>query len=559
MRSRRITDLLKFLNLLFFLILLNMISYRNFFRWDLTQEKRFSISKATKNILGELNDEVLVEVYLDGDLPPDFIRMRKSIEEILEEFRVYSNNNVKYKFIDPSSAVNAQSREKFFNSIAEKGIQPTDVFLNQNGSKIQKRILPGAVVSYGLGERGVMLFKGNSAAPPLVRLNQSIEGIEYELASAIETLYNDDPGTIALLAGNGEVDSLEIISLKSALAERYRIRSINLQEVEQITGADAIIMAKPSMPFTEAEKFKLDQYLMKGGKALFMVDMLNVNMDSLETGTFAFDRGLNLEDMFFKYGLRLNPDFIQDIISGATSIVVGNMGDQPQVQLMPWPFYPIINNFSDHLITRNLNAVIARFVGSIDTVKAVGINKTPLVFTSNYSRKLSSPVRVSVEDLKTKLQPGQMKDKNVPVGYLLEGHFTSLYKNRFPPPGISRSEIIIPESEQTQIIVLSDGDFGRNEINKRSGRPLELGYDQITQQSFGNLDFLLNSIDYLMDGEGLITARAKEIQMRPLDKVKIQEEKTKWQIVNILGPLAILLFFAVLKVYLRRRKYTNFG
>jgi len=558
MRSRRLTDILKFLNLLVFLLLLNTLSSHHFFRWDLTQEKRFSISKATRDILSQLNDEVLVEVYLDGDLPPGFERMKKSIQETLEEFKVYSNNKLKYRFIDPYQASNPQSREKFFNTIAQKGIQPTDVFDMQNGSRVQKRILPGAVVYYGLGERGVMLLKGNQAAPPEVKLNQSIEGIEYELASAIKTLYDDNSGTVTFLTGNGELDSLNIVSFKSALAERYRVHSMDLSRVEQIAGTQVIVIAKPAKTFSETDKFKIDQFIMKGGKALFMIDRLNVNMDSLVTGTFAFDRNLDLSDLLFRYGVRLNPDFIQDIVSGALPVVVGNMGDQPQVQVLQWPFYPILNNFSNHTITRNLNAVLARFVGSIDTVEATGITKTPLLFTSGYSRKLGPPVRVSVNEMKEQLKPDQMKDKNIPVGYLLEGKFTSLFKNRFIPQGIDNAVKIIPASKETGIIVLSDGDFCRNEISKTTGRAYELGYDPNTRQTFGNKDFLLNAVDYLMDGTGLITARAKQVQIRLLDKVKIDNGKTKWQIINLLGPLLLLVAFGMIRFYLRKKKYTNF-
>lgn len=559
MKSRKLTDILKFLNLLVLLILINTISSRHFFRWDLTGEKRFSISKATKDILGQLSDEVLVEVYLDGDLPPGFERMKRAIQETLDEFKVYSNGKLKFKFIDPYQASNAQSREKYFQSIAQKGIQPTDVFDTKNGNRIQKRILPGAVVYYGLGQRGVMLLKGNKAAPAEVKLNQSIEGIEYELASAIKTLVDDTPPTVTFLTGNGELDSLDIISLKSALSERYRVHTLDISTTDQISGTQVIVVAKPTKALSEADKFKIDQYLMKGGKALFMIDRLKVNMDSLVTGTFAFDRNLDITDLFFRYGVRLNPDFVQDIVSGGLPVVVGNMGDQPQVQVLPWPFYPILNNFSNHPITRNLNAVLGRFVGSIDTVKAENVTKTLLLSTSAYSRKLGSPVRVSVNEMKEELKPDQMKSHNIPVGYLLEGRFTSLFKNRFVPEGIDKSVSITPESKPTRMIVLSDGDFCRNEINKTTGRAYELGFDPDTNQTFGNLDFLLNSIDYLIDGKGLITARSKEVKIRLLDTVKVKDQRTTWQIINLILPLILLSLYGIIRFYLRKRKYSNFG
>jgi gliding-associated putative ABC transporter substrate-binding component GldG len=558
MNSRKVGDILKFLNLAVMLLLLNIMANRNFFRLDLTEEKRYSISTATKEILTSLDDNILVEVYLGGELPPAFERMQKSIREILEEFRIYSDYKVSFRFIDPEQAGNAQSRQNFFQSISEKGILPYDVFMNKDGNRIQKRILPGAVVSYGLAEKGVQLFKGNQSAAPEVRLNQSIEGIEYEIASTIKTITNDMVPAISFITGHGELDSINIISFRSTLSERYRVQSIDLPETIEIPNTDLIIIIKPVRAFSDQDKFKIDQYIMRGGRAMFLLDMLNVKMDSIQTGTFAFGYDLALQDLLFKYGVRLNQDLIQDVISGSQPIVIGSMGDQPQIQLMPWPFNPILNNFSAHLITRNLDAIYGRFVSSIDTVKATGVAKIPLLYTSAYTRRLSAPVRVSAEDLKIQLTPDQMNEKNIPVAYLLEGTFTSLYKNRFPPPGIDRDQEITGESGNTGIIVITDGDIARNEINSSTGRPMELGYDPYSRQMFGNMDFLLNAVDYLVDGKGLITARAKEVQIRPLDKVKIGEQKGFWQTLNLVTPLVLLFAYGIIRFYLRKRRYANF-
>lgn len=558
MNSRRIGDILKFLNLVVLLILVNLLAGKNFFRIDLTEEKRFSISDATKDILTSLDDNLLIEVYLDGDLPPGFERMKKSTREILEEFRIYSDNKVDYRFVDPESSGNAQARQNFFQQVSRKGILPYDVFMNKNGNRVQKRILPGAVVSYGLAERGVQLFKGNQAANPEVRLNQSIEGIEYELATAIKTITEDSSPSVAFITGHGELDSLDIASFRTTLQSSYRVKSLNLSGLEKITNTDLIIIAKPTLAFTDQDKFKLDQYIMNGGKALFLVDMMSVNLDSVQYGTYAFGFEHNLQDLLFKYGVRFNHDLVQDIISGVQPIVIGSMGEQPQIQLLPWPFNPILNNFSSHVITRNLDAVYARFAGSIDTVKAVGVTKTPLVFTSTYSRKLGPPVRVYAEDLKVPLNEDQMNLKNLPLAYLLEGTFTSLYINRFPPKGIDRNMPIIQESEPTSLIVISDGDIIRNEINSSNNRPMELGYDPYSRQMFGNMDFLLNAVDYLIDGKGLITARAKEIRIRPLDRVKLSEEKTYWQSINLLAPIILVVVFGFARYFLRKKRYANF-
>lgn len=556
--NKRWEDILTFLIAVVIVILANILSSRNFFRVDLTEEKRFSISEATKNLLMELDDVVYVEIYLDGNLPPAWERMKNAIVETLEEFRVYSDF-IQYRFVNPETAATANSRNEFIQNIALKGIQPLDIFLTDDGNRIRKRILPGVMVSYGVGEKGVQLFKGNSAVRPDEQLNQSIEGIEYELATAIYDLSKAEKKTIVLLKGHGELDSLDIISFKGTLNQKYKVIDLSLSKIQKISDVDLIIIAKPTKPYTPLDKYKLDQYIMNGGSAMFLLDLLSVDMDSAGTGTgtIAFPIELNLQDQLFKYGVRINYDYIQDIISGATPVVVGNIGDQAQVQVLPWPFYPIINNFSDHIITKNLNAVYTRFTGTIDTVKAEGISKTPLMFTSEYSRVITAPVLVDLNALKEKPDPSLFNKKNIPIAYLLEGQFTSLYKNR-PLPGDVNKADFKTDGLPSKIIVISDGDVVRNDRSNIDGRPLQLGFEQYSKNSFGNLDFLLNAVNYLTDDDGLINARAKVVRLRLLDKVRVARERTKWQVVNIIIPILLILSYGTIKFYFRRRRYTRF-
>ncbi len=554
--NRQWEDILKFLIAVVIIILANILSSRNFFRIDLTEEKRFSISEATKNLLREIDDVVYLEIYLDGDLPPAWERMQNAIVETIEEFRVYSDF-VQYRFVNPETAATASSRNEFIQSIALKGIQPLDVFLTERGNRIQKRILPGVLVSYGVGEKGVQLFKGNSAVRPDERLNQSIEGIEYELATAIHDLSKADKKTMALIKGHGELDSLDIISFKGSFNKKYNVIDLYLSEVQEITDVDLVIIAKPTKPYTPLDKYKLDQYIMNGGSAMFLLDLLSVDMDSAGLGTIAFPIELNLQDQLFKYGVRVNNDYIQDIISGVTPVVIGNIGEQAQVQVLPWPFYPIINNFSDHIITKNLNAVYTRFTSTIDTVKADGIRKTPLMFTSEYSRVLTAPVMVDLNALKEQPDQSVFNEKNIPVAYLLEGNFASLYKNRLLPGNVNNADFKA-DGLPSKIIVISDGDMVRNDRSNIDGRPLQLGFEQYSKNSFGNLDFLLNAVNYLTEGDGLINARAKEVRLRLLDKVRVAEERTKWQVINIIIPILLILCFGTIKFYLRRMKYTRF-
>ena len=549
-------DLLLLLNGVALVLLLNVISARSFFRIDLTSEKRFSISTATKDMLTDLDDVVTVEIYLEGDLPAGFRRMKRSIREVLDQFAAYSGGNVRFRFIDPYSIGNTDAVNNLIREIALKGVQPTDVFLTEGGERIQKRLLPGAVVSYGGGEQGVLLFKGNKAAPPEERLNQSIEGIEFELATAIYNLTRIERKAIGILSGHGELAGRSIADLRSSLSGDYIVSEVRATETD-LSDLDLLMVIKPQQSFTESEKFTIDQFLMKGGSLIYLIDKVGVDMDSVGTGTFSFPIDLNLQDQLFKYGVRINATLVQDIITGVTPIVTGNMGDQPQVQVLPWPYYPIINNFSDHIVTRNSDAVLLRFVNTIDTVRAPGVEKTPLLFTSGYSRSLAAPVRIALEDLREELPPEAFDKQNLPVAYLLEGTFRSLYANRMLPTEIAGTPVLA-ESPETKILVVSDGDIARNDINQNTGQALPLGFDPYSQETFGNLDFLRNSISYLLEDDGLINARSKQVAIRPLDKFRVEEERTKWQLINLILPVILVVIYGFGRYYLRKKKYTGF-
>jgi gliding-associated putative ABC transporter substrate-binding component GldG len=297
---------------------------------------------------------------------------------------------------------------------------------------------------------------------------------------------------------------------------------------------------------------------MKGGRVLFLIDKLEANMDSASVTNYAaFPYNLNLDDQLFKYGVRLNLDLVQDRSAGPYPVVTGEIDGKPQIQLMDWPFYPLINRYADHSITRNLDAVVTRFVSSIDTVKAQGVRKTPLLFTSQYSRTVTAPVQVNINDLRKNLKPEDFSKSFIPVGYLLEGKFTSLFKNRFLPDGVESSSFA-EGSGETKIIVVADGDLARNDVNPRSGQPQQLGFDPFLRYTFANTEFLMNAVAYLVQDDGIIEARTKEVKIRPLDKEKARSEKLKWQIINIALPLLILILYGIVRSGLRKRKFSSF-
>lgn len=557
-KSKRNNDILIFLACLAGIILLNVLATNFFFRVDLTEDQRYTIAPVTKQMLSRLDNEVVVDVYLEGDFPAGFKRLQQSVHETLDEFRIYADGNLRYNFIDPTEITDEEQRNEFYTSLAQKGIIPTNLRATEDGKQVERLVFPGAVIKYNGKEAAVNLLKGNLAASPDERLNQSVEGVEYELATAIRKIAFQGNKIIGYIAGQGELEQQQVTDLLGSLQEYYRVARGDLAQIPSLDGLDLIIVAKPTKPFTEADKYKIDQFIMKGGKAVFFVDPMYADMDSVGAGgMFALPYNLNLDDLLFRYGVRLNPNMVMDLNSGFIPLVTGYLGDKPQTEMINWRFYPLLNNFGDHPITRNLDAVYSKFVSTIDTVKADGIRKTPLVYTSNYSRILDAPVPLTLEEARIEVNPEQYKAGQQPVGYLLEGKFTSLFRNRKAPAGVQNTQVQ-EMGKESKIAVFSDGDLVRNDINARTGQAYELGFDRFNNVTFANKELAMNTVHYLLDSEGLINVRNKKIELRPLDKVRVREEKTYWQLLNLASPIILLGLFGVIRYYLRKRKYERF-
>jgi ABC-2 type transport system permease protein len=559
LESKKLGELLMLANAIVIVVLINILSSDYFFRVDLTEEKRYSIKQPTKEVLEGLDDDVHVDVYLYGELNPAFERFRKSIQETLDEFRIYSNNKVHYTFIDPAAASSQQARTEFMSDLAARGIRPTNVIDTKNGERVEKIIFPGVIISYGGMEKGVMLLKGNRAQSQEVEINQSIEGVEYELINAIHRLTSEERKRIGLVRGHQELEGLSIAEFNNELLDAYDVFQVNLEKSKMLEDYDLLIIAKPRTRYSSLEKYHLDQYIMKGGRVLLLLDRMEANMDSVTTQNyFAFPYELDLDDQLFKYGVRLNPDLVQDLTSSLYPVVTGQSGGgKPKMELMDWPFFPLINRYADHPITRNIDAVITKFTSSLDTVKASGIRKTPLLFTSQYSRTLTAPVPVSVNELREKLDKDQFTKSYLPVGYLLEGKFSSLFKNRFVPEGADPNSFK-GDGADSKIIVIADGDLAANVVNPRTGQPQALGFDPFTNYTFANRDLLMNAVAFLVDDNGMISARNKEVKIRPLDKNKIKEERTKWQIINVALPVLVMMLYGIGRAYWRKRRFGKY-
>lgn len=555
LESKKLGDLLLLANGLVFVVLVNLLAGLTFTRWDLTEEKRYSIRPATKSMLEKLVEPVYIEVYLEGELNSSFRRFRQAIEETLVEFRVYSGNKVQYAFVNPTEAKSQKAQSEYVRELSMKGITPTNVIENKDGQTATKLIFPGALVACGGLEKGVMLLKGNKAASPEEEINQSIEGIEFELANTIYSLATEDRKRIGLITGHNEPDSLSLTAFRQALLSRYESDEVNLTKAVLPNTYDALVVTRPLAPFHEIEKFNLDQYIMQGGKVLFFLDKMVADMDSASApGYLALPLDVGLDDQLFRYGVRLNVDLVQDRKSSVYPVVTGESGGKPRMQLLEWPFFPLINTYPDHPITRNLDAVLTRFTSSVDTVKAVGVKKLPLLLTSPYSRTKGAPASVSISDV-LNTSPESYNQGSVPVAVLLEGTFTSLYKNRFlPVESTSFAESSVP----TKLLVVADGDMIVNEVNPRTRQPQALGFDPFSQYTFANEDFVMNALAYLTDEDGLIQSRTKQIKIRPLDKPRIAQERKRWQMINVAAPLILLVVFGLIRNYMRKKRYSAF-
>ena len=566
-----IRDIIQLVVVIGIVIALNVLSGFLFTRFDLTTEKRYTLSETSKELLEGMNDVIYLKVYLDGELPAGFRRLRDRTREMLDEFRAYSKNNIEYEFINPSNQPDEKSRTELYRQLAKQGLMPTNIQIKSEDGVEQKLIFPGAIMTYKGEETALQLLKSQMGAAPEQMLNSSTEDLEYEITNAIRKVTSARTESVGFIEGHGELTSRQVADMAKSLSEYYRLEqvAINGKLNSLVTRADgdsgavifpkykAIIIAKPDTSFSEEDKFMIDQYVMYGGRILWLMESVFCNMDSLRyaPSTLAIPQSTKLEDMLFKYGVRVNTDLIQDVRCAAIPGPSGYVGDQLQWALQPWVFFPIVIPTSEHPIVRNLNGIKLEFTSSIDTVGAKNIKKTVLLSTSDKTRALRTPTQVSLDVMVEEPKPAQFNRRHLPVAVLLEGKFESVFKNRLTT-GIKESRDIQfrEDGRPTKMIVVSDGDIMRNHINP-DGTYLPTGFDQYTQQQFGNKTFLLNAINYLCDDISLTTIRSRALEIRLLDRKKAEVERTKWQIINVVIPIGLVLLFGFINAYLRKKRY----
>jgi gliding-associated putative ABC transporter substrate-binding component GldG len=535
------------------------------FRIDLTAEKRFSLSNSTKRVLSALEEPVTIDVYLTGELSAGFKKLSVASDELLGEFKEYAKGNLQYRFIRPGEGLPDTLRYQVYDSLVRMGVKTfnNQVTAKEGEEKTERLIFPAATVMYGGQQIPVDLTSGKSGMDEESTLNYSEALLEFKFADAIDKLTRKEFPVVAYAAGNGEPlpPNGKIKDLFVTLSKNYRFGVIDVKTGRlDADTLSALLIVKPTEPFSETEKLKIDQYVMNGGKVIWFVDKLYAEMDSLlraQADFVAFDKNLNIDDILFKYGVRINGDLVQDLKSAKQPLVVGQVGNQPQIQRLPFPYYPLLSSPSNHPIAKNLDDVLSIFPGSIDTVKAVGVKKTILLASDTNSRSLSTPALVSLQSVKTEADLRHFTKSYLPVAVLLEGRFTSLYANRLTNElkdtlSLFSSKPFLPAAaKEGKQIVVSDGDIVTNVVTESQGA-LPMGMQQYENYQFANKEFLMNAVDYLVNPNGVLESRSKDFTLRLLDKEKIDTQKAIWQLVNIALPILFVILFGW--VYQLKRK-----
>ena len=568
-------QLLSFAITLIVIVAVNVIGSFVYTRFDLTSEKRYTLSDTSKEILRNLDDYVYFRIYLEGEFPAGFKKLRKETKEMLDEFRAYSKY-IDYDFINPSESNDAAERSETYKLLYQSGLNPTELSIQTKEGVQQIVIWPCALVSYQEKELPLDLLDTQLGKSSQEALNNSARNLEYKFISAIKDLSQRKKPNIAFIEGHGELNENEVYDITRSLQKKYSVKRITIDE--QITALngrtetadssikigsnyEAIIIAKPTKPFSEKDKFIIDQYIMRGGKVLWLIDPVFATMDSLQAAesTMGNSLNINLDDMFFKYGLKLNKDLLLDYNSAAIALRTGQMGGQAQIEYFRWYYFPLLNAASDNNIVKNINPVKADFVSSIEPVISDSdVQKIPLLKTSDYTKVSAAPVFISLSMLRQAPDQRMFSQKGHNVAYLLKGTFESLYANRMTA-GIMESEEIgfKTSSEPTSMIVIADGDIIRNQFHIPKGYPLPLGFDQYTQITYGNKDFIENAVSYLVDGEGLIGIRSRELKIRLLDVNKVNANPIMWQMINVILPSALMILLGFILAVIRKRKYSK--
>ena len=539
-------------------ILVNILGNFIYKRFDLTQDKRYTLSNSAKETIANIDTPIFIDIFLKGDLPPEFSKLKVETKQILEEFEAF-NSNIKFKFIDP---LNGSGESE---SLLKIGAKPVQVEVKQNGKISIQQVFPWAVASFKGNYLKIPLLKNQLGINSEERITNSIQNLEYAFANSFNQLTHPKNRKVAVLRGNGELDDKFIADFFSTLRDYYYIAPFTLDSLsnsptktlEQIKEFDLLVIARPTKKFTEREKYILDQYIMSGGATLWLIDMVEFVNGSVGDNNFAFARDLNLTDFFFRYGIRVNSDLVKDLYSAPILLASGEDRESKYNQY-PWFYNPLSKSNSMHPITTNIEGVKFEYASSIDTLPNT-IKKTILLNSSPLSKIVGLPKEINIsKEIITNLKivnegPTDLEFNKgeIPLAVLLEGAFKSAYLNRVKPLKIKKHQEI---GQEAKMVIVSDGSIIKNQL--QGNRPLELGFDKWTNNFYGNKEFLLNTVNYLLDDNGLINIRTKDISIPFLDPIKVSENRNFWKWINLLFPMLILTILVLIFNYIRKKKYT---
>ena len=540
----------KIIILIILLLGFNLVATKIYTRIDLTKDKRYTLSETTHTILKNLEEPAVIKVYLAGEFPSEFKRLQTETKQHLEELKAI-NKNIIFRFIEPIDRA---------EELIKQGLQPSRLSVQEGGKLSEAVIFPWATIKYKDKIENISLLVNQTSGTQEEQLQNSIQNLEYIFSDAVHKVSSEKKQKIAVLRGNGELDNIYLASFLMQLRQYYKLAQFTLDSVnnnpqktlKKLEEYDLTIIAKPTEKFTEEEKFTLDQYITNGGKSLWLIDNVTAELDSLmQTGqSLAFNRDLNITDLLFSYGVRVNYNLIKDINSSTIRLASGNVGNKTQYEDFLWYYFPLITSKNNHPITKSTDPVSLRFANTIDTLTN-NLDKTILLQSSNFSKPIGTPSDISLEEISRKPLQKDYSDGNQILGVLLEGQFTSAYKNRVKP---FITDLYKDKSNDNKMIVIADGDIIANQVHQ--GQPLELGLDKWTNIRFGNAPFLMNAINYLLDDAGLLQLRSKNIQLKFLDKQKAFSERSFYQLLNVALPLMILGVFSFVFHFLRKRKYS---
>lgn len=545
------------------LIILNVVGQHAFHRFDFTADKRFTLSEKTKTLLQENEKPIIITVFLAGELPPAFKRLQAAVSDILSDYKAYAKTEVKVVFVDPIAGLNQADQDTVINNLYERGIEATNLSVKTESGLTQKLVFPMAMMESDGKEFPIKLFQNlDTRGNYEDNINRAIENLEYIFTSSLKKVLSGNNPRIGFSESNGELSDLQLADAIHTLSNSYLVGRIDLNSIDK-AGLDKLkmlIIAKPRKPFTETEKYKINYFVMNGGRVLWSIDQVNAELDSLrgKGGQMAVNNNLNLDDMLFMYGARINYNIIADPANSAEiPVSTGVVGGQNQMQLVPWIYYPVLLPDTAESVVKKLDGVKSEFPSTVDTIGVKGVKKSYLLNTSPYNKVYNVPKLFSLQMVSEQLDPRSFQSKPQHVGLMLEGQFPSVFAGRPLPTSITQPYTLQSTSKPAKMIVIGDGDIFKNQVSAQNGTPFPLGFDRYSQRTFGNKALLLNIVDYFTDNDNLIALRNKEVKIRLLDKAKIKLEKTKWQFINVVAPLLLLIFFAIFQHYYRKYKYAK--